>query len=75
VGGSPEAVEDGVTGALVAKNDASGLAAAVASLLRDPARRARMGEAAAARAAALFDEERVMTALLDAYESVATRPA
>jgi hypothetical protein len=32
-----------------------------------------MGEAAAARAAALFDEERVMTALLDAYESVATR--
>jgi glycosyltransferase involved in cell wall biosynthesis len=75
VGGSPEAVEDGVTGLLVAKRDAPGLAAAVGALLRDPARRARMGEAAAARAATLFDEERVMTALLDAYESVATRPA
>jgi glycosyltransferase involved in cell wall biosynthesis len=75
VGGSPEAVEDDVTGLLVAKGDAPGLAAAVAALLRDPARRVRMGKAAAARAATLFDEERVMTSLLDAYASVAKRPA
>ena len=44
-------------------------------LLRDPERRARMGAAAAARAATMFDEERVVASLLEAYESLATRPA
>ena len=71
VGGSPEAVDDGVTGLLVPKNDAAALAAAISGLLRDPERRARMGAAAPARAAALFDEDRVVASLLDAYESLA----
>jgi glycosyltransferase involved in cell wall biosynthesis len=75
VGGSPEAVEDGTTGLLVPKGDARALAAAVAGLLRDPERRARMGRAAAARAATLFDEDRLVASLLDAYESLAARPA
>jgi glycosyltransferase involved in cell wall biosynthesis len=75
VGGSPEAVEDGVTGLLVPRGDAAALAAAVSGLLRDPERRARMGAAAAARAATVFDERRLAPALLDAYESLATRPA
>jgi glycosyltransferase involved in cell wall biosynthesis len=75
VGGSPEAVEDGVTGLLVPRGDAAALAAAVSALLRDPERRARMGTAAAARAATVFDERRLAPALLDAYESLVTRPA
>jgi glycosyltransferase involved in cell wall biosynthesis len=75
VGGSPEAVEDGVTGLLVPRGDAAALAAAVSALLRDPERRARMGAAAAARAATVFDERRLAPSLLDAYESLAARPA
>ena len=46
VGGVPELVEDGVTGLLVDPQDPEGLAAAIAVLLRDPGRAARMGEAA-----------------------------
>ena len=75
VGGSPEAVEHGTTGLLVPKNDAPALAAAVAELLRDPERRARMGKAAAARAATMFGEDRLVPELLDAYEGLAARPA
>jgi glycosyltransferase involved in cell wall biosynthesis len=75
VGGSPEAVEDGVTGLLVPRGDAAALAAAVSTLLRDPERRARMGAAAAARAATVFDEGRLAPTLLDAYESLAAGPA
>ena len=74
VGGSPEAVEDGATGLLVPKGDARALAAGVAELLRDPERRARMGRAAAARAAAMFGEDRLVASLLDAYEGLAARP-
>src|SRR5262249_8728701 len=55
-GGSPEAVEDGVTGLLVRKNDAGALAEAIIALLRDPARRERMGAAARARLASVFSE-------------------
>jgi glycosyltransferase involved in cell wall biosynthesis len=75
VGGSPEAVEDGVSGLLVPRGDAPALAAAISTLLRDPERRAHMGAAAAARAATMFDEERVVASLLEAYESPTTRPA
>jgi len=71
VGGSPEAVSDGVTGLLVPKNDAAALGRAISELLRDPERRERMGGAAQARAAALFDEDRVVASLLDAYEGLA----
>jgi starch synthase len=73
VGGSPEQVEDGVTGLLVPPGDARALAGAVAALLRDPARRARMGAAGAARAAAMFSEERVVASLLEAYGTLTGR--
>jgi glycosyltransferase involved in cell wall biosynthesis len=75
VGGSPEAVVDGVTGLLVAKGDARALAAAVTALLGDAGRRADMGAAAASRAATLFDEHRVMATLLEAYEGLGVKPA
>ena len=71
VGGTPEAVEDGVTGVLVEKEDPDALAKAVAELLLDPARRARMGAAARERAARVFDEERLVEALLAVYRDAA----
>jgi glycosyltransferase involved in cell wall biosynthesis len=45
VGGLTEVVVDGVTGVLVPVGDVGALAAALADLLRDPDRRARMGAA------------------------------
>ncbi|MEK7269487.1 MAG: glycosyltransferase [Planctomycetota bacterium] len=48
-GGIPEALEDGVTGALTPPRDARAFAGAILALLLDPERRARMGAAATAR--------------------------
>jgi glycosyltransferase involved in cell wall biosynthesis len=70
VGGTPELVEEDVTGLLVPPSDAVALARAVVSLLRDPARRARLGAAAARRVASQLDEDRLVKELLGAYESV-----
>jgi glycosyltransferase involved in cell wall biosynthesis len=54
VGGTPEILEDGVTGLLVPPCDAPELAAAVGRLLGDPAMARRMGDAGRARAVARF---------------------
>ena len=54
VGGIPEVVEDQVTGILVPFGDPKDYAAAVESLIRDPVRRAALGQAARLRARALF---------------------
>lgn len=54
VGGVAEVVDDGVTGLLVPPGQAAPLAAAVASLLADPERRAAMGRAAQQRARERF---------------------
>ncbi len=54
VGGIPEVVEPGITGLLVPARNPGALAAAIGSLLDDPARRAAMGAAARARAVAEF---------------------
>jgi glycosyltransferase involved in cell wall biosynthesis len=67
VGGTPEAVEHGVTGLLVPRRDPEALAKAVIELLLDPERRGRMGRAAAERARAEFDEERLVDRLLAIY--------
>lgn len=53
VAGVPEQVADGATGLLVPPGDAEALAAAIAALAADPARRAAMGAAGKAR----FDSE------------------
>jgi glycosyltransferase involved in cell wall biosynthesis len=69
VGGSPEAVEGGVTGLLVPRNDPAALGDGVVALLRDPARREAMGAAARARVARIFNEDRIVLALVDVYEA------
>jgi glycosyltransferase involved in cell wall biosynthesis len=75
VGGTPEAVEHGVTGLLVPRGDAQALGKAIAELLLDPARRERMGRAAALRAAREFTEERAVASLLEVYERAAAERA
>jgi glycosyltransferase involved in cell wall biosynthesis len=72
VGGTPDAVEHGATGLLVPRQDAEALAKAVIELLLDPERRERMGRAAAERARRAFDEDRLVSALLDAYREAAS---
>ena len=54
--GIPEAVIDGTTGILVAENDVSGMAQAIASFLADPAKADAMGAAGRRRVLAHFTE-------------------
>ena len=56
-GGTPEIVQDGVTGILVPPGDAGAVAAAVEILLRDPERAGSMGAAGRNRAVAHFTIE------------------
>ncbi len=78
--GCREAVVDGETGVLVPVGDVDALTTTVASLLDDPDRRARMGEAARRRAVVEFDEGRVCDRVAALYDellqsSTATREA
>jgi glycosyltransferase involved in cell wall biosynthesis len=66
VGGIPEQLTD-ETGVLVESGDPAALAAAIEGLLADPARRQRMGAAAAADARQRFSLERQLDAYLDLY--------
>lgn len=59
VGGTPDMVDDGVTGALVAPRDVAGLAAAFDAYLADPFLRASHGKAGQARALTEFSLERM----------------
>ncbi len=75
VGGTPEAVDDGVTGLLVERGDAAGLARAIAELCLDPERRLKMGAAARERAREVFREDRIVDGLLEVYRAAAARQA
>lgn len=69
VGGIPDMIEDGVSGLLVPPGDETALAAAIATLLSDPARRAALGQAARQRVAARFNltaQVTRLTALIEA---------
>lgn len=69
VGAITEAVDDGVTGLVVAPRDAQALAAALSTLRDDAAMRARFGAAARMRAERDFGIDR----MLDAMEAVFRR--
>jgi len=69
VGALPEVVgSDGEAGRLVPPRDARALAAAIAHVLADPARAARMGQAARARIARLFRWKDAAAQLVDVFE-------
>jgi starch synthase len=84
VGGIPEVVQDGLTGRLVALEQATDgtgtpldeerfvadFAEALASVLSDPARAARMGEAGRQRAIDHFSWESIADRTLEVYSSV-----
>lgn len=66
VGAIAEAVDDGVTGRLVAPRDADALRAALSAMLADPQAAAAMGRAGRERALARFSRE----AMLDRMEAI-----
>lgn len=71
VGGTPEAVVDGETGLLVPPRDPGGLAAAIESLLADPDRARRLGEAGYRRVRERFSHEAMVARVLEVYDEVA----
>jgi len=72
VPGHREVVEDGATGLLVPPDDAPALAVAIESLLDDPDRRRRMGEAGRARVLRDFTVAPMVTATADVYRAAAS---
>ncbi|HEY5548314.1 MAG TPA: glycosyltransferase family 4 protein [Coriobacteriia bacterium] len=69
-GGTPEVVEDGVTGLLVAPGKVAPFTEALLRLAKDPVLRRRMGEAGRARARAEFDEDRMLDRIAGIYREV-----
>lgn len=75
VGGTPEVVEDGVTGLLVPPRDVPALAAALERLLADRALRREMGTTGRSRVERDFGWDRVVQQSLALYEHVAATSA
>jgi glycosyltransferase involved in cell wall biosynthesis len=75
VGGVPDQVIDGETGLLVEPRDPELLAAAITSLLRDPARARAMGEAGRERQLREFSIERTTLKVEELYEELYTEAA
>ncbi len=67
-------VERGITGLLVPPGDVSALRNALAELLSDPERAARMGRAARRRAERFFSWEKCVDELERLYKEIARRP-
>lgn len=67
IGGIPEVVSDGETGYLCSLGDTDGMAHAALTVLRDPARRREMGQAARRRAVTHFSPGLIVPQYLEAY--------
>jgi glycosyltransferase involved in cell wall biosynthesis len=74
IGAIPEIVVDGETGVLVPPRDPAALAAACVSLLGDPARARRLGEAGRARAAERFGWDRAAARMLEVLRGSDAEP-
>lgn len=70
VGGVPELIRDGVTGLLARAGGAAGVADALETLLRDPARAARMGAASRRLAEERFSVRRQVASLLSLWSEL-----
>ena len=70
IAGIPEAIVDGREGLLVPPADVDRLAEALGNLIADPARRATLGDAAAARA----DKEFTVSVMAERYQALYARP-
>ena len=70
VGGIPEVIENGITGLLAPAGNAEALSHVVESLIRDPARRAAMGQAAKARARTKFSADLIVPQYEALYRQV-----
>ncbi len=75
VGAHDEAIDDGVSGIFVPVGDPAALAAALAAIVADPERRARLGSGARARFVERFSMARYLPALRHLYAGLATSPA
>lgn len=73
VGGVSEAIVHGVSGLVVAPDDLDALAAAVAAMLGDPARRRALGEAGRRRALERFTDANMARAFGSLYEELLGR--
>ena len=74
VGGIPDLITSGETGLLVPPGDIPALAAALTSLLDDPALRAQLGAAARRRVAQSFTPEAALPILTTLYADCARQP-
>lgn len=73
VGGNAEAIEDGLNGDIVEHDNADALAKAISALLGDPARRKQMGRAARRTVELRFTPQRMISDLVEVYESLLDR--
>lgn len=71
VDGTPEIVQDGITGILVPPEDPDAVVAAISDLIKDPKRIQTMGDAGRRRAE-LFNVRRAAKILVEGYESLLT---
>jgi glycosyltransferase involved in cell wall biosynthesis len=70
VGGVPDVVTQDVSGVLVPPGDARALAAAITALLRDPARRERLGSAAQLAVFPRYDVSRLVADMTRLYDEL-----
>ena len=73
VGGTPELVENGVTGMLLAPNDTPAITRALSEVLDSPGRALAMGAAAHARAATSLTWDAVAAQIESVYDQVCAR--